>query len=78
MIWRHMDFGKYLDMVTTASLAMPNATLMRDPYEGQVGPFNQRLNIPPELILGFESVEQARQELVQTRRDLQTYTYLSC
>lgn len=77
-IWRYMDLGKYLDMVTTGSLVMPNATFMRDPYEGQVGPFNQQLAIPTELIQDPESAEQARRVLAQARLDLQSYTYLSC
>lgn len=77
-VWRYMDLGKYLDLVTTASLVMPNATLMQDPYEGQVGGFNQRLEIPSDLVMSHEQMEQARRTIAQARRDLQAHTYLSC
>ena len=34
MIWRYMDVGKFLSLITTETLFFANAAAMEDPYEG--------------------------------------------
>ncbi|WP_165164267.1 DUF2971 domain-containing protein [Corynebacterium qintianiae] len=37
VLWRYMDFPKFLDLITTSTLKMPRASFMEDKYEGFPG-----------------------------------------
>ena len=37
VLWRYVDFPKFLDLLSTSSLTMPRASMMEDGYEGLLG-----------------------------------------
>lgn len=37
VLWRYLDFPKFLDLLTTSTLKMPRASSMEDGYEGVLG-----------------------------------------
>ncbi|WP_146243576.1 DUF2971 domain-containing protein [Curtobacterium sp. MCBD17_008] len=37
VLWRYLDFPKFLDLLSSAALKMPRATSMEDAYEGVAG-----------------------------------------
>lgn len=79
-VWRYMDFPKFLDLLATSQLAMPIASLMEDPYEGDVGTAtaahrwrSQKDQGAPSYWLVADQDEQR-----STAARLRDCTYISC
>ncbi len=45
VLWRYLDFPKFLDLITTSTLKMPRASSMEDGYEGVLGPAATTANL---------------------------------
>lgn len=77
-LWRYMDLGKYLDLLSTATLAMPKAAMMRDPYEGEVGNYNRAL--ASSVAAGSDDAlfSELYEGLERHRRLYRDFTFLSC
>ncbi|GAF48832.1 DUF2971 domain-containing protein [Rhodococcus wratislaviensis] len=79
-IWRYMDFPKFLDLLTTSQLAMPIASMMEDPYEGDIGTATAARRWKSQKDLGAPSywlvADQNRQRRTAAR--LRDCTYISC
>lgn len=79
-LWRYMDFPKFLDLISTRSIKMPQASKMEDPWEGLWGEAGntQRLNdFKQSGQPGYLRMVSAKQEL-DMAVNLKTWTYISC
>ncbi len=77
-LWRYMDLGKFLDILTTESLAFPVATKMSDPYEGELGLYNKQMPHPYTGFLPDEGLARLQDKEAWRRRNMRKYTFLSC
>lgn len=75
VLWRYLDFTKFVSLLDKASLFFVRADRLGDPFEGSFSKVNQAIR--PEIYKGQMSAEEI-QRFASIHRQLPRFTLVSC
>jgi hypothetical protein len=79
VLWRYVDFAKFVSMLTTRTLWFARADTLNDKHEGAIGVANlQRRAALWNALMPGDAAARAQEFKSQTTRSMREHIYLSC
>jgi hypothetical protein len=77
LVWRYMDFTKFVSVVSTGSLFLSRPDLLGDPFEGSFSKANMKLR-PEVYKLPKLQLDKMQQQMANFAKWIRQWTYINC